>query len=655
VIQAGPVRLTAANLETSVRSFFRACERVSGRMPDGFRVTERIEIRLSTNDKRVNSDILRTLTELTAPAILLLLAPSPSERVRVDIDRGVLHLACQRLPPERVAQRVMPVLLGVLTTVLTDAPRGRLPTGLVRLPQMVTFHSAEPGVSTAWAEVGAPSALARGRMTLLKAQSGGREPTVYAQEVLTMLYLYAENAIRFLASKEARPDIRRLVMGRAPLLVDAITPAHASRRATTSSPSRRPTGFATVHDRRVRKTVPKGSPAVVALVQADELRMVTKWVAKVIMRRQDVSLLVCPWWQLRLTKDGAVASGQVWKSGSKDGVLSQAVVEHLPIDVLYFDGASGGKRPCTQAEQEALHHLAPLQTAHGRMIRRAVIRQVLLEASRRGVMTNANARYEFWDAKHALEFTLREHELLGGQEVPRPLTYSAGAEQVPIVLEALKRNGLYGIVKPTHGSLGHGLETVSPGLVRARDFPSGRYVVQELVKDPLLVDGRKVDLRCHLLIDPELREASGWVPPILARIAGIPYVRGAQDAENVNLTYQRKRKLRPVIVPLRDVIRLSPELRHDIRNAVQVLSDQIIDAYFALGSDIPREREIGRRVFLWGFDVALAVQHGQLQAYLLENNTRAQLYRGQALCDQAMANMIGCHHFDALLRRHRAE
>jgi hypothetical protein len=288
------------------------------------------------------------------------------------------------------------------------------------------------------------------------------------------------------------------------------------------------------------------------------------------------------------------------------------------------------------------------------MIRRAVIRQVLLEASRRGVVTNANARYESWDVKHGLEFSLREYERIGGHEVLRPLTYSASAAQLPIVLEALKRSGLYGIVKPTHGFLGRGLETMSPDRIRTRDFPPGRYVVQELVRDPLLVDGRKVDLRCHLLIDPELREASGWVPPILARIAGVPYVRGTRDAENVNLTYQRKRGLRPVIVPLRDVIMLSPELRHDIRNAIQALSRQVIDAYFALGSDIPKEREIGRRVFLWGFDVALAAEHGQLQAYLLENNTRAQLYRGQALCDQAMAHMIGRHHLDALLRRYRA-
>jgi hypothetical protein len=592
------------------------------------------------------------MTELAAPALLLLLAPGRKQELRVTLERGALRLSAPKLPTEDVMRGVLPVVLGVLQALLADIRHGALPAGLVRFPQLVKIKQPEDEVSTTAVGFILPAVLDSGRMTLLKAQSVSGEETVYAQESLTMLYLYAEDTVRRLASKEEAPNIRRLVIGRAPLPVDTVAP-HGPVRQLAMLPSHAPRSSA-VHDRQRDNAVRKPSPAVVVLVQAHDLRRVTKWAAKAIIQRPDVSVLVCPWWRIRFTDRGAVAYGRVWKGDRKDTVLRRAVISDVPIDVLLWVGGTGDDQPYREAEQQALRRLAPLQIVREGMRRSNVIRKLLLEASRRGVITNANARYEFWDAKHGLEFTLRKYERLGGQAISRPLTYCTRATQMPIVVRSMETKGLHCIVKPTHGSLGGGLQTISPGSSGGLVFSSGRYVVQELVRDPLLSDGRKVDLRCHLLIDPEQRDASGWVPPILTRIAGVPYLRGVRDAENLNLTYQRNRGLRPVIVPLPDAVMLSAELRDEIQNEVRKLSSQLIDAYFSLRADIREQGEIGRRVFLWGFDVALARPNGQLRVYLLENNTRAQLYREDPLCDQAMARLISHHHLDALLRRRRA-
>lgn len=178
-------------------------------------------------------------------------------------------------------------------------------------------------------------------------------------------------------------------------------------------------------------------------------------------------------------------------------------------------------------------------------------------------------------------------------------------------------------------------------------------MVQELLSDPLLVNGRKADVRCHLLIDCKRREASSWVPPIILQIAGCPYVRGTLDPENANPWYQRRRGYQPEVMPLPDASLLSARLRDDIQGAVRLLSEQLIDTYLAMAPSIADDRDIPRRVFLWGFDAALATPHGELRAYLLDNTTRPQLYWDQPACDQEMATLIG-HHLDAMLRRRRS-
>ena len=394
-------------------------------------------------------------------------------------------------------------------------------------------------------------------------------------------------------------------------------------------------------------------PTVIALVQAGPLGIVTRWVAKIMSNNPTVIILVCGWWQLGFTADQVLISGRIWQADRGDGRLRRAVVHGLPIDVLYFDGSSGGTTPSTPEEHDALARLAPLQITHPGLLRRQIVHQLLLEASRRGVVTNANADYESWDAKDGLEITLRRYEQASGQVIPRPLTYCVSAPQLPIIMQELSDKGILGIVKQAKGSLGRGLRIVSPGVSPGRRLPSGRYVVQELVTDPLLVDGRKADLRCHLLIDPESRQASRWVPPILLQVAGCPYAPGSLDAENANPLYQRRRGYDPLVVPLPEAAVLSARLRNDIQAAVQMLSEQLIDAYFRLATDIGDDRVPRRRTFLWGFDVAVAAPHHQVRVYLLDNSTRPQLYWGQAACDQAMAALIRQHHLDALLHRHR--
>lgn len=215
---------------------------------------------------------------------------------------------------------------------------------------------------------------------------------------------------------------------------------------------------------------------VIALVQADGLRTVTRWVARALADRHHTPVVVCPWWQLRFAAGTVTADGPVWQTDRQRGRLGRVAVRGLPVEVLYSDGFSGARRPGTAAEQDAMRRLATLGIGHPGMLRRQIIRQLLLEASRRGVITNANADYQSWDAKDGLEFTLRRYENASGQVIPRPRTYCVSAQQLPAAIQALGAKGIYSIVKPATGGLARACASPRPTRSSGTGFrPAGSW------------------------------------------------------------------------------------------------------------------------------------------------------------------------------------
>ncbi|MGO9080699.1 MAG: hypothetical protein ACLQDY_16910 [Streptosporangiaceae bacterium] len=594
---------------------------------------------------------LSAIAERLAPALLLLLGRSSRQLFGLDIRHSSLRLTIpgQITGPE--TRKVLPVVAGTLVALSQDPDRRA--DSLLPVPGLVRYAARGQMAVIPRLRPDGTAVLDQGRRTLLAVPGSDHVVWVYAQELLTCLYLYAEAEIAAIAAPGTLPGLRSAVLGRRPL-PDTMAPAGRAARRTPSAASRRQQPPAASHRLANARTIHRADDRLtMTVLLAGDLNAVTRWVAKCAARHTALNVLVSRWSQVRLSDDGARVDGRVWAVDPGDGALVPTRIPPTAVQCLYYAGAGDDRPPSSDPELAALRRLdrltpTPLPRGLGR---RQVIHQLLLEASRRGVVTNTNASlYPFWDAKHGLEFTLRRYGRLTGRDVRRPQTVSCVFAQVPLVLGALGREGADCIVKPTDGGRGRGLQVVPHGGSWSAASSSSRYVVQELVRDPLLLDGRKLDLRCHVLIDADSRARSGWVPPILARHGQTPYRRGTHDSENLNFSYRPSHAPRSRIAPLDDYAEFAPSLRQAISAEAKRISAELTASYFACR----RRRADGRplvrnRVFLWGLDVGLTSAHDGVRALLLENNVRPQLLRGEPGCDAAMAGLITSFHVPAML------
>lgn len=271
--------------------------------------------------------------------------------------------------------------------------------------------------------------------------------------------------------------------------------------------------------------------------------------------------------------------------------------------------------------------------------------QALRRAVRRGVVTNAPGAFGALGCKDLLEYALCAHGRLTGHSVPRPETYVLPGALASLAVASLHRRGLPAIIKPANGARAEGVEVLPPGAAAAPRRTDETVVVQALAREPLLVTGRKADLRVYCVVTPGRARAARRIGPTLVRVAPAPYRCGAMTAEVTNTSYRRRLGLPPAIHPMEAIPELAP-----IRGATLGLIETLVDDVGSLCRP-----DGGRpRAMLWGLDVLPHFDSGRLELLLLEINVYPLLFRGDPLCDDLVRAMLGREYLPLLLERAQA-
>jgi hypothetical protein len=313
------------------------------------------------------------------------------------------------------------------------------------------------------------------------------------------------------------------------------------------------------------------------------------------------------------------------------------------VDALWFYPVTTEAAPAvTDAEHAALERMRKRGVSISRLRRHDVIAHLLLESARRGVVTNAPGPLGRWGRKDQLEYQLRWFTRMTGKNVPRPETHPVVGAQLAPVLANFGSRGLDCIIKPADGARSEGVRLVPSNGASPPIADAAQVIVQELVKQPLLSGGSKVDLRVYLLVDGASRADSRRLDPILVRVASAPYQRLREAAEITNTSYRRRLGLPPHIAPLADIDTIAQPIRQEIIAGVDALATDLLDAVFLWKEtqDWSGNRTAAR-LLIWGLDVLMAVKEdGHVSCNLLEVNVYPQLFRGDPICDSLVDRLM---------------
>jgi hypothetical protein len=362
----------------------------------------------------------------------------------------------------------------------------------------------------------------------------------------------------------------------------------------------------------------------------------------------DAAVYICAWHQIVIENRGVSIVGNLLTLDG-DELVRAAAPER--VDALYFYPTAGcAVQAVNDAEYAALERIRARSISLAGLDRNEVVAHLLLEAARRGVVTNAPGPLGRWGRKDQLEYGMRWYERVSGRRITRPETHPVAAVQAPLVLASFIARGLDAIVKPANAARGERLRLISSSDKLDGFEEDEPVVVQELVRSPLLADGFKTDLRVYLLIDGTSRERSRRLPPILVRRAAAPYARLDERAEITNTSYRRRLGLPPDIQPL-DEVSFPESIRMELRTQLHSLTEILLDALFRWkGQHDWRGNCDAARAMIWGLDVIASIEPGPLTLFLLEINVYPQLFRGDAVCDALVEDCLANAYLPAVGR-----
>jgi Tubulin-tyrosine ligase family len=350
-----------------------------------------------------------------------------------------------------------------------------------------------------------------------------------------------------------------------------------------------------------------------------------------------VRVLVACWHQLEITGESARLRPPFleFEDGEYRVWLPEAAVE---VDAMWHFPVSGQRRtPLTDEEADAEKRL-----------RAAGIRcdgvpgdtsaRALSVLAQRGIPTNGSGLLGRLGRKDQLEYALRWYEAATGRLIARPETHPCTGADLTATL------ALFGdrdcIVKPANSRGGQGIHLMAGGSVADDGFdPGARFVVQELIRDPLVLGGSKTDLRCYLLVVPRDRARSRRVGPIFARASAAPYERLVPEAEITNTSLRRRLGLAPSIQPLETSLGRDPAFHAALVGAVEDMCASLLD--FAVAwRDAHAAAAPGTQVMLWGLDLLVSGPAAAAEVSLLEINVYPQLHRSDLVCDTLVDEML---------------
>jgi hypothetical protein len=322
--------------------------------------------------------------------------------------------------------------------------------------------------------------------------------------------------------------------------------------------------------------------------------------------------------------------------------------ENVGVDAVFFYGPNSGT--LAAEDEPAIAKLCATGINASGVPLYIVVDRIMLEACRRGLMTNALGKSRGWGPKHQQEWKLRRYEMATGSSVIRPETYVAQPWELARVLSIFAAQSETCLIKPALGEGGEGLHIVHPG----ETFPRLDYlvVVQRLVPDPLLVDGNKADLRWYLLIDVNDRQLSKRLRPVFVRRASIPYLAETEEAEITNTAYRVRQGLSPDMRPLAPMPGISQSVCDEITSQLDSLAHNLLDAFFWDLTHSSGDTTVPNRMIIFGIDALVAVpQRLGPRVYFLETNPFPAFFRGLRDCDLAVEEMLSTEYLPALIKK----
>ena len=276
------------------------------------------------------------------------------------------------------------------------------------------------------------------------------------------------------------------------------------------------------------------------------------------------------------------------------------------------------------------------------------IARVLYEVARQGVTTNSPGPLGRLGRKDQLEYALRWYVRATGRRVRRPETHpSIGACVKAAVLAFGNRDC---ILKPANSGGGRGIRLVdSVDSIDGDIDPGAQFVVQELLRNPLLLEGFKADLRCYLLITPADRSRSRRIGPVLVRTAPVPYTRLLPAAEITNTSFRRRLGLEASIRPFEVAFANEQSLATALRSDIEKICEAIVDFVFAWRDEHLSVSPFPSQALLWGIDLLACGRPVANQLNLLEINMYPQLYRSDDICDALVDEMLVTEYLPELL------
>jgi hypothetical protein len=329
-----------------------------------------------------------------------------------------------------------------------------------------------------------------------------------------------------------------------------------------------------------------------------------------------------------------VALGPEWVQWTLDGVIAHWPPDHLgngwrscrPDLVVWMGVSSNSSIPRSPFTLEI-----PDPSLQVREPFDSWAYRTLMRAASEGICVNYETVLIDMESKKLFEERCRDTEVRRGLSVPRPRTWllsATGSEQRSEQLPGDARAPF--IVKPDLGTQGYGI-TFAHSVLDVPEVHSGS-VVQELVRNPVTLDGHKIDARAYVMVRTGGSVPLTPLPLVVIRRTIAPYEEGLPDAEISNLSYARRQGRSVQAILLHEVEPAA--LRDEIRQSIGATLTEL----FAMLSEFTSDRGF---VGLWGVDLALRWGESAMESLVLELNTAPEIYRDHGPLDAAMDAMLG--------------
>ena len=203
-LKVGPYMLDRQALQTGIGVFNSTRGLVMSALPLEVTRTETTTLQFYNGGRIIELETLNAIAELTAPSLLLLLGQQDGVPIRIDIAGDVLRLFIPSPLRADLQDRLVLILVALLSSFIRDEPQRRLPQSLLWHPRLSEVSDRGQRITIAQQHADGTSVLSQGLMTTLWAETReGIAKKVTAHRSLTELFLYLENERYLLVGDEA--------------------------------------------------------------------------------------------------------------------------------------------------------------------------------------------------------------------------------------------------------------------------------------------------------------------------------------------------------------------------------------------------------------------------------------------------------------------